>query len=162
MHLVTSAYRIVWNQLTSAKLSPAFCFLVASAFFATGATGQTLPAVDCTTGVPWFPTPGHPNSTPRIPHNTTNPGNEYFCTITTTLHPDGSEDIEIQQPVVDQPTFTYNPIKLKPGDQITVTADGCVQRAGYQQTWERYVNPESSGPPFLGVAISISKTTSAP
>jgi hypothetical protein len=83
------------------------------------------------------------------PFNSTNPGDTYFCTITTTVNPDGSEDVLINQPVVDRTSFEYKSITFNANDLVTVTADGCVQTAGIGSTWKRYVNPSGSdsGPP---------------
>jgi hypothetical protein len=81
-----------------------------------------------------------------------NAGYTYFCTLTITTWPNGDEDIQINQPVVDQPSFVYAPIVFRPSDQITVTADGCVQRGGFGKTWQRYVNPNSTpGPPWTSI-----------
>jgi hypothetical protein len=73
----------------------------------------------------------------------------YSCTITTTVNSDGSEDVRIDQPVVDRDHFEYQPIVFSPSDLVTVTADGCVQTAGSGSTWKKYVNPSgsNSGPP---------------
>lgn len=75
-------------------------------------------------------------------------GNPYFCTITTTVNPDGSEDVRIDQPNVNQPSFEYKQIIFKPSDLVTITADGCAQTAGIGATWKKYVNPvgSQSGP----------------
>jgi len=149
MHLPPSDRPAVRVSLFPARMPFALCCLLAFAALSGNAVlAQTGTPVDCTTGLPTVATPGHPAFPPTV-HNAGNPPNQYVCTITTTLQKDGSEDIEIQQPVVDQPNFTYKPIVLRPGDQIAITADGCAQRAGFKDTWERYVNPESPGPPFL-------------
>jgi len=81
--------------------------------------------------------------------NKTNPGKTYRCSITITQNVDGSEDVTINHPVVDRPYFEYQSIRFSPGDLVTITADGCVQTAGYGSTWKRYVNPsgKDSGPP---------------
>lgn len=83
--------------------------------------------------------------------NKANPGLTYRCSITITTNADGSEDVKINQPVVDNPGgfFEYKAIIFSPGDAVTITADGCVQTAGHGATWKRYVNPsgEHSGPP---------------
>jgi hypothetical protein len=73
----------------------------------------------------------------------------YVCTITTTVNSDGSEDVRIDQPVVDRPFFEYQSIIFSASDLVTVTADGCVQTAGSGATWKKYVNPSgsNSGPP---------------
>src|SRR5262249_33575648 len=75
--------------------------------------------------------------------------NPYLCTITTTVHPDGSQDVRINRPVVDQSSFEYQSIVFSPGDLVTITADGCVQTAGEGATWKKYINPSgsNSGPP---------------
>src|SRR5579863_46301 len=80
---------------------------------------------------------------------TFNPDNPYSCTITITKNGDGSEDVRINQPVVDRSAFEYTSIIFSPGDLITMAADGCVQTAGSGKTWKRYVNPSgsSSGAP---------------
>ncbi len=150
MHLPPSDRPGVRVSMFPARMPFALrCLIALVALFGNAVLAQTGPPLDCTTGLPDGVSPGFPHAAPHTPHNTSNPGNEYFCTITTTIQKDGSEDIEIQQPVVDQPNFTYKPIVLRPGDQIAITADGCAQRAGFGQTWDRYVNPESPGPPFL-------------
>src|SRR5215472_10282501 len=78
--------------------------------------------------------------------------NPYLCTITTTANPDGSEDVRINQPVVDRASFEYRSIVFSPSDLVTVTADGCVQTAGAGLTWKRYINPSgpNSGPTTPG------------
>jgi hypothetical protein len=76
--------------------------------------------------------------------NTGNSGHSYACTITVVTNSDGSEDITINQPVVDLPSFEYSAISFSPGDLITIKADGCVQTAGFGSTWKRYVNPSGS------------------
>lgn len=73
-----------------------------------------------------------------------NSDNPYVCTITTTENPDGSEDVRINQPVVDRSSFVYKSIIFSPSDLVTITADGCVQTAGLGLTWKKYVNPSGS------------------
>ena len=91
-------------------------------------------------------------------------GNPYFCTITTTVKSDGSEDVRIDQPVVDQSSFEYKSIVFSPSDLVTITADGCVQTAGLGATWKKYVNPSgsNSGPPdglYYGAIVIKGATT---
>jgi hypothetical protein len=102
--------------------------------------------------------------------NTANPGHEYSCEITVTTNKDGSEDVLINQPVVDDPRhfFEYKKITFSPGDIVTFSADGCVQTAGSGPTWKRYLNPSgpSSGPPnglyFGTVKIEFAQMANGP
>lgn len=43
----------------------------------------------------------------------------------------------------------YNQITLKPGDQVTIAAGGCVQTGGKGLTWKRYVNPSGDNSDHL-------------
>src|SRR5436190_118250 len=45
-----------------------------------------------------------------------NPEHPYNCTITTTEHDDGTEDVRIDQPYVNGPFFEYKSILFKPSD----------------------------------------------
>jgi hypothetical protein len=89
----------------------------------------------------------------------------YLCTITTHVNADGSEDVRIDQPVVDHSSWEYKPVIFSPGDVVTITADGCVQTAGEGATWKKYVNPSgsNSGPPngFYWGSVSIPGATTA-
>ena len=100
----------------------------------------TIPCASDSQGNPiYFNTSTNDGSTPM----------PYLCTITTTVNPDGSEDVRIDQPNVDVDFYDYNSIVFSPSDLVTVTADGCVQTAGEGSTWKKYVNPsgDNSGPP---------------
>ncbi len=102
--------------------------------------------------------------------NVANPGHEYTCDITVTANDDGSEDVLIKQPVVDDPHhfFEYKQITFSPGDIVTFTADGCVQTGGSGDTWKRYLNPNgpNSGPPsglyFGTVKIEFAQLANGP
>lgn len=78
-----------------------------------------------------------------------NDSHPYLCMITITNNADRSQDVRIDQPVVNAASFTYPSVELAESDLVTVTADGCVQTAGSGSTWKRYVNPSgsNSGPP---------------
>ena len=104
----------------------------------------------------------------EIVFNTAN-GNPYHCSLILNTNPDGSEDVVINQPVVGSEAkngFPYNSIVFQPGDLVTITADGCVQTAGYGSTWKRYVNPsgDESGPNndngiYFGTVTVVGGTT---
>jgi hypothetical protein len=50
----------------------------------------------------------------------------------------------IDEPNVTRRVSSYPQITFRPGDQVSVSAGGCVQTGGAGRTWKRYVNP--SGP----------------
>jgi hypothetical protein len=50
----------------------------------------------------------------------------------------------ITKPTVTQPETIYDQIALKAGDNVKLTAGGCVQTGGSGLTWKRYVDPEGS------------------
>ena len=50
----------------------------------------------------------------------------------------------IDRPNVKRSITPYRQIIFKPGDRITIQADGCVQTGGTGDTWKRYVNPSGS------------------
>lgn len=57
-------------------------------------------------------------------------------------HPSANvEIVHINQPNPQHPITQYPSITFLPGDQIVVTAGGCVQTGGWGDTWKRYVNP---------------------
>ena len=69
------------------------------------------------------------------------------CTIDTSdVHdPNTGEPVtvlNIQNPVVNKSNFAFKSIILHPGDEIMVSAGGCVQTGGSGATWKRYVDPE--------------------
>jgi len=49
--------------------------------------------------------------------------------------------VTINSPGVNNPITEYPSITFQPGDQVYVTAGGCVQTGGSGSTWKRYVNP---------------------
>ena len=116
-----------------------------------------------------FPCGTDQNGQP-LKFNTANSGHEYSCEITVTTNNDGSEDVLINQPVVDDPHhfFEYKQITFSPGDIVTFTADGCVQVGGSGKTWKRYLNPSgpNSGPPsglyFGTVKIEFAQLANSP
>lgn len=55
-----------------------------------------------------------------------------------------TETWRIENPNVMKPMTSYQQIVFKPGDQVRVSAGGCVQTGGHGKTWKRYVDP--SGP----------------
>jgi hypothetical protein len=118
------------------RLLAAICAALVLCAASTGAVARGDSTVPCGAG-----TPGTPLS-----FNSQHP---YTCTITFHQNSDGSEDVRIDQPVVERPYFEYKPVIFSPGDVITITADGCVQTAGLGRTWKKYVNPSGSdsGPP---------------
>jgi hypothetical protein len=50
----------------------------------------------------------------------------------------------IDQPRVDVPLTEFRSIKFKPGDVVTLAANGCVQTGGSGRTWKSYTNPTGS------------------
>src|SRR4051794_16351795 len=54
-----------------------------------------------------------------------------------------TERCTITEPTVTQFEQFY-PIQLQAGDQVAVTAGGCVQTGGSGLKWKRYVNPQGS------------------
>src|SRR5438874_3160084 len=80
--------RLPWHLLLGANL--ALLNLVPLALFSVAhADPQTIPCATDSQGNPMYFNGAHP----------------YLCTITTTVNPDGSEDVRIDQPVVDQSSF---------------------------------------------------------
>lgn len=71
-----------------------------------------------------------------------------------------TETWRIERPNVKQHITPYRQIVFRPGDSITVQADGCVQTGGHGDTWKRYVNPSGndSGNYYHGL-IQIPGTT---
>ena len=63
----------------------------------------------------------------------------------------------ITEPVVNTPQTTYQ-FSFLPGDQVMVTAGGCVQTGGSGNTWKRYVDPASDSDLYHGL-ITIPGTT---
>lgn len=63
------------------------------------------------------------------------------------------ETWRIDKPNVKQHITAYRQIVFRPGDKITVHADGCVQTGGHGDTWKRYVNPggNNSGTYYHGL-----------
>jgi hypothetical protein len=55
-----------------------------------------------------------------------------------------AENWRIDRPNVKQHLTPYRQITFRPGDRITIQADGCVQTGGTGDTWKRYVNPSGS------------------
>jgi hypothetical protein len=55
----------------------------------------------------------------------------------------GTANCTIIEPVVNQATAGYQ-ILFAPGDQVVVTASGCVQTGGSGLTWKNYVNPSGA------------------
>lgn len=54
----------------------------------------------------------------------------------------GERDCTINKPEVKKKgPIVYTKVTFLPGDQVTVTAGGCVQTGGFRKTWKRYVNP---------------------
>src|SRR5262245_13465720 len=47
----------------------------------------------------------------------------------------------IDEPEVKQRRTEYRQITFRPLDEVIVEAGGCVQTAGFGDTWKRYVNP---------------------
>src|SRR5262249_25052390 len=68
------------------------------------------------------------------------------CTITST----DPTHLRIDQPFVAGPSFEYHSIVFQPGDEITLTAGGCVQTGGIGSTWKRFVDPTGSNSGFPG------------
>jgi hypothetical protein len=66
------------------------------------------------------------------------------CTITST----DPTHLRIDQPFVAGPSYEYHSIVFQPGDEITLTAGGCVQTGGIGSTWKRFVNPTGSNSGF--------------
>jgi hypothetical protein len=66
----------------------------------------------------------------------------------------------IDRPDVTHATESYPAIQFLPGDQVVVTAQGCVQTGGSGKTWKLYVNPQGpdSGSHYHG-QISIPGVT---
>lgn len=55
----------------------------------------------------------------------------------------------IDQPDVKHSVTPYNTVTFKPGDQVRITAGGCVQTGGHGRTWKRYVNPSGANSDHL-------------
>jgi hypothetical protein len=51
------------------------------------------------------------------------------------------DHVHIDAPNVNQRVTDYPTIRFAPGDQVWVSANGCVQTGGAGDTWKRYVNP---------------------
>ncbi len=51
------------------------------------------------------------------------------------------DHIHIDSPNVNQAVTDYPNIRFAPGDQVYVSANGCVQTGGSGSTWKRYVDP---------------------
>jgi len=68
-----------------------------------------------------------------------------LCTLSRTQLDDGSELIRIDKPAVIRRDTVYDKIVFQPGDEITFSANGCVQTGGFGATWKRYVRPQGSG-----------------
>lgn len=47
----------------------------------------------------------------------------------------------IDEPTVNQPQTSYPQIKFHPGDQIEITAGGCVQTSNHGNSWRSYTQP---------------------
>ena len=47
----------------------------------------------------------------------------------------------IDEPNVKKPIIEFPQIRFVPGDQVRVTAGGCVQTGGHGKTWKRYLDP---------------------
>jgi hypothetical protein len=47
----------------------------------------------------------------------------------------------IDEPNVVQPATEYKQIRFQPGDEVTISAGGCVQTGGSGKTWKSYTNP---------------------
>src|SRR5258708_15935052 len=52
-----------------------------------------------------------------------------------------TETWRIDEPNVKKPIIEFQQIRFQPGDQVRVTAGGCVQTGGGGKTWRRYVDP---------------------
>lgn len=63
------------------------------------------------------------------------------CTITITINNPNVTQYRIDQPIVDRRMTSYPGISFQASDQVTLSADGCVQTGGSGDTWKRYVNP---------------------
>jgi len=50
----------------------------------------------------------------------------------------------IDEPTVNQPTTSYPQIQFHPGDQIKITAGGCVQTSNHGESWKSYTQPLGS------------------
>jgi len=150
MQSLSSPRRSLLARFVYVKLF-VFSLMCTIVFFAKPAAAQTLPAIGCASGV-MDPAAGFGWSVLIPP---TPPEHPYDCTIRESLNSDKSEDILINQPIVNDPSFVYAQIKFQPGDQITITADGCVQRGGQGSTWFRYVNPPGAVP---GVPITYQQS----
>ena len=57
------------------------------------------------------------------------------CAKTDATH----ETCQIDRPDVTSPTEQFPSVRFCPGDQVTVTAQGCVQTGGSGRTWKTYV-----------------------
>lgn len=51
------------------------------------------------------------------------------------------ETWRIDEPNVKKPIIEFQQIRFQPGDQVRVTAGGCVQTGGHGKTWKRYLDP---------------------
>lgn len=49
---------------------------------------------------------------------------------------------KISCPNIRQGQTTYDQIKLRPGDTVVASAEGCAQTGGAGKTWKRYVDPQ--------------------
>ena len=52
-----------------------------------------------------------------------------------------TETWRIDEPNVKKPIIEFQQIRFQPGDQVRVTAGGCVQTGGHGKTWKRYLDP---------------------
>ncbi len=52
-----------------------------------------------------------------------------------------TETWRIDEPNVKKPIIEFQQIQFQPGDQVRVTAGGCVQTGGSGKTWKRYLDP---------------------
>lgn len=67
---------------------------------------------------------------------------ETFDIISDQIIPPHTKVWRIDSPNVKQARTEYPSIRFLPGDQITITAGGCVQTGGHGKTWKRYVDPQ--------------------
>ena len=51
------------------------------------------------------------------------------------------ETWRIDEPNVKKKIIEFQQIRFQPGDQVRVTAGGCVQTGGHGKTWKRYLDP---------------------
>jgi hypothetical protein len=57
------------------------------------------------------------------------------------IGPGGTTVCSVNRPTVNQPLTRYDQVRFAPGDQVSISAGGCVQTGGVGATWKRYADP---------------------